>query len=100
MALSLGVRIGSRILVGNHCIEVKARLAPNRIVITVDNGGEILITDEAATAVLPGVKVFAGMAKKGNEPRLAFVAEPAIKIVRVKDSGEKPSYRTGTLRKR
>jgi hypothetical protein len=66
MALSVGVRTGSRILVGDHCVEVKAMLPANLIVIAVDNGDEIIVSEESATIILPGVKVFSGMGKNGD----------------------------------
>ena len=83
MALSLGVRKGSRISVGDHCVEVKAMVPPNLIVITVDDGPEMVISDQSKTDILPNVSVFSGVGAAGNGCRLAFEAPRSITIRRL-----------------
>jgi hypothetical protein len=68
MALSIGVSVGSKILVGGHMVQVKALVYPNVVVVTVDRGDEIVISEGQATEILPGVRVQSGIG--GN--RLAF----------------------------
>lgn len=79
MALSIGVSVGSKIDVGGHLLQVKALVHPNVVVITVDRGEDILISESKTVEILPGVKVQAGSG--GN--RLAFHAAKSIRISRL-----------------
>lgn len=79
MALSIGVSVGSQIDVGGHRLQVKALVHPNVVVITVDRGEEIVISEGQSVEILPGVKVQSGVG--GN--RLAFHAAKSIRISRV-----------------
>lgn len=81
MALSIGVSVGSKIDVGGHTLQVKALVHPNVVVITVDRGEEIVISEGRAVEILPGVKVQSGVG--GN--RLAFHAAKSIRISRVNE---------------
>lgn len=81
MALSIGVSVGSKIDVGGHTLQVKALVHPNVVVITVDRGEDIVISEGQAVEVLPGVKVQSGSG--GN--RLAFHAAKSIRISRVNE---------------
>ena len=83
MALSLGVRKGGKLLVGHHCVEVKRMVPPNVIVITVDEGPEIAVSDLSKTVILPNVSVFSGVGAAGNGNRLAFEAPRSISIRRL-----------------
>lgn len=79
MALSIGVSVGSKIDVGGHLLHVKALVHPNIVVVTVDRGDEILISESQVVEILPGVQVQSGSG--GN--RLAFHADKSIRISRV-----------------
>ena len=79
IALSIGVSVGSKIDVGGHVLRVKALIPPNVVVITVDRGDEIIISEGKTTEILPGVKVQSGVG--GN--RLAFHAAKSIRISRI-----------------
>jgi hypothetical protein len=79
MALSIGVGVGSRIDIGGHLLQVKALVAPNIVVVTIDQGQEIMVSEEKAVELLPNVKVQTGVG--GN--RLAFHAPKSIRISRV-----------------
>ena len=81
MALSIGVSVGSKIDVGGHTVQVNALVHPNVVVITVDRGEEIVISEGRAVEILPGVKVQSGVG--GN--RLAFHAAKSIRISRVNE---------------
>lgn len=83
MALSIGVSVGSRIDVGGHTVQVKALVHPNVVVITVDGGEEIVISEGKSVQILQGVKVQAGV---GN--RLAFHADKSIRISRVAEASK------------
>jgi hypothetical protein len=83
MALSIGVWKGSRISVGDHCIEVKGFCPTNLIVIAVDGGENIIISDLMATEIVPNVRVFSGVGKDGVGRRLAFEAPREIAIRRL-----------------
>jgi len=82
MALSIGVSVGSRIDVGGHLLQVKALVHPNVVVVTLDRGEEIVISEARAVEILPGVKVQSGSG--GN--RLAFHAAKSIRISRIGES--------------
>jgi hypothetical protein len=89
MPLSLAVVKGQNILIGDHCLEVKAILAaqgPNEaspILVSMDNGEDILVTENCITEILPDVTVFSGLGKTGNRRRLAFTASKHIIIRRL-----------------
>ena len=84
MALSLGIIAGEKILIGSdpqHVVEVKAVFQSNNlIIITVDGGPDIAISDQSRTEILPGVSVFSGVGRNGS--RLAFIAPKEILIYR------------------
>ena len=82
MALSIGISVGSKIDVGGHMLQVKALVHPNVVVVTVDKGDDIVISESRAVEILPGVKVQSGSG--GN--RLAFHAHKSIRISRVGDA--------------
>ena len=82
MALSIGVSVGSKIDVGGHMVQVKALVYPNVVVVTVDRGDEIVISEGKTVEILPGVRVQSGMG--GN--RLAFHAAKSIRISRVEEA--------------
>lgn len=71
--------MGSKIDIQGHLLQVKALVHPNVIVVTVDRGDEILISEGKTVEILPGVKVQSGSG--GN--RLAFHAAKSIRISRV-----------------
>lgn len=83
MALSIGVSVGSRIDVDGHSVVVKTLSQPNLIVVSVDNGPDVVISDQAGTEILPTVFVFSGVGANGGTNRLAFEAPRAIRISRV-----------------
>lgn len=85
MALSIGVSVGSKIDVGGHTLQVKALAHPNVVIVTVDRGDDIIISEGQSVEILPGVKVQAGVG--GN--RLAFHAAKSIRISRVGESASK-----------
>ena len=86
MALSLGVSVGERISVGDSIVEVRAIHSSKLMVVAVNDGPDIKVNDKKADAIeiLPGVRVFTGLNKNGNESsRLAFDAAKSIPIHRV-----------------
>lgn len=83
MALSIGVTAGSRINVAGHIVEVKAIARPNLIVLTVDEGPEMVVSDQARTEILPKVFVFSGLGQSGGTNRLAFEADKVVPIHRI-----------------
>jgi hypothetical protein len=83
MALSLGVRKGSKITVGKHEVEVKDIIQSNLIMVSVDQGDDVLISDQKQTEILPDVFVFSGVGASGSGNRLAFKAPREIAIRRV-----------------
>lgn len=54
------------------------------IIVAVDGGHEITISDQAKTEILKKVLVFSGLGASGNASRLAFEAPKNIKIQRIK----------------
>lgn len=50
--------------------------------VAVNGGPDISVTDDKALAVeiLPGVRVFIGLSKNGNQKRLAFNAPKSVSI--------------------
>lgn len=83
MALSLGVRKGSRILIGAHCLEVKALIHPNLVIVAIDGAEDIVISDQLKTEILPDVTVYSGGGQSGSGNRLAFDAPREISIRRI-----------------
>lgn len=86
MALSIGVSTGSRISLGNHVLKVEDVVNPTTIVVSVDGGKEVTVTDQQQTEVAPNVHVFAGVGgrdKGGSGTRLAFNAPKEIEIRRL-----------------
>jgi hypothetical protein len=83
MALSLGVRKGSRIAVGDHEVEVKDMVQPNLIVVSVDKGEDIVVSDQVKARILPNVSIFSGIGGRGLGNRLAFIAPREILIRRL-----------------
>jgi len=91
MALSLGVKKGSKIRIGgDKMLVVDEILRPDLINITVD-GKSFTIDDLESQTILPDVKVFAGLGShpsknNSNYARLAFDAPYAIRIERVPET--------------
>lgn len=85
MALSIGIGVGSKIDIGGHMLQVKSLTHPNLVVVTVDRGDDIVISEGQAIEILPGVKVQSGSG--GN--RLAFHAAKSIRISRMGEQGLK-----------
>ena len=89
MALSLGVHTGDKILIGDHCLEVRA-IAPSSdpaagdlITVAIDDGEDIVVTDRSKIKLAPEVWVFSGVGATGNRSRLAFEAPRTILIRRL-----------------
>lgn len=82
MALSIGVSAGSKIDVGNHCVQVKTVVHPTLFILNVDGGEDITVTDKERVKILPEVYVFAGVGGAGVGNRLAFEAPRSIAINR------------------
>jgi hypothetical protein len=93
MGLSLGVRTGSRILVGeNDMITVKSFSFPT-FILSLNGKKDVLITDQYSTEVLPDVKAFTGpkirsASGKGACARLVFEAPRNIKIKLIRNEEE------------
>lgn len=85
MALSIGVSVGSKIDIGGRLLTVKAMAQPNLIVVSVDRGQDIVVSDLSRTEILPNVFVFAGVGRGGGGNRLAFEAPKSIRISRVEE---------------
>lgn len=88
MALSIGVTTNSKIDVGGHKVLVKSVIRPNLIILTVDGGPEITVSENERVQILPEVFVFAGIGGNGVGSRLAFEAPKSIEIHR-KGTGAK-----------
>lgn len=80
MALSVGVKTGSKIDVNGHTVLVKTIFSPAHLVVTVDDGPEISITDQESVTILPEVKLFAGIGGRRMGYRLSFEAPQHIEI--------------------
>lgn len=87
MALSIGVKAGARLTIGDKNMSVVKVVTPALIKILVD-GKEFEITDLESTQVLPDVRISAGLwSGKGSQlyTRLAFEAPYHIRIERVRE---------------
>jgi hypothetical protein len=82
MALSLGVKQGSQISVGGKIVQVKSLTPPSYIVVSVDGGNDIVVSEETRQEILPDVFV---MTAGPDTSRLVFQAPKHIPIVRVKN---------------
>lgn len=94
MALSIGVSNGSLIRVGEHRVLVKAVVNSTLLVVTVDGGQDITVSDKERVEILPQVFVFAGVGNGGVGNRLAFEAPRSIPIHRKGGSDERQSRST------
>lgn len=83
MALSIGVSQGSRISVGKNMVRVKSVARPNLIVLSVDDGPDVVVSDQAKVEILPKVFVFVGVGRSGTGNRLALEASRDIPIHRI-----------------
>lgn len=89
MALSLGVHKGDKILIGDHCLEVKAITASSDpavgdlITVAIDGGENLVVSDRSKSQIAPEVWVFSGVGTTGNKSRLAFEAPRTILIRRL-----------------
>jgi hypothetical protein len=63
---------------------VKQVVTPTLIVVSVDDGPDVAITDKERTNLLPEVFVFAGVGWDGVGSRLAFEADRSIGIHRMR----------------
>jgi hypothetical protein len=72
-------------MVGDSEVYVRAIVNPTLIIVQVDGGPDIVITDQNSTQILDGVKVFAGQGKSSLGNRLAFEAHKSIPIYRVEE---------------
>jgi len=93
MALSIGVSVGSKIDVGGHLLQVKEIAPHNLIVISIDKGEDMVISELSRTEILPTVFVFVGVGQSGGGNRLAFEAPKTIRINRVEDTRGTPQGR-------
>lgn len=62
---------------------MKSISSPNLIVVSVDGGRDIVVSELSKTEILPRVFVFAGVGQKGGTNRLAFDAPREIRISRI-----------------
>jgi sRNA-binding carbon storage regulator CsrA len=82
MALSLGIKQGSKIQVGKSVLEVKDLTPPSFIVLSIDGGNDIVVSDQSRQEILPDVFVFSA---GENTNRLVFEAPREVLISRVKN---------------
>lgn len=85
MALSLGVSVGDKIMVGKVPITILSIASPN--IIGLDVGGQtFFVSDAERVEILPEVWVQSGLPERRfrSESRLAFEAPREIRIERVR----------------
>jgi|KBSSwiStaDraftv2_1062776.scaffolds.fasta_scaffold31759_4 hypothetical protein len=82
MALSIGVSVGSRIDIAGHLLQVTALVQPRLIVVTVDGGDDVVISDKDRKEIVPGLWVQVGIGQVGGCNRLAFEAPKTINVSR------------------
>ena len=88
IALSIGVNKKSKIRVGSSILKVRQVVSPTLIVVGLDDGPDLTVTDQQSTELMPGVTVFAGVGgrKRSIAPgsrdvvRLAFEADRSVEI--------------------
>lgn len=94
MALSIGVREGSKIQVGKNLLSVK-QIDDSRRIHILYGKQEHLITDEERTEVEPDVFISCGI--KSDRPtnynfsRLAFEAPRSVEIHRIREDDDQPA---------
>jgi sRNA-binding carbon storage regulator CsrA len=81
MALSLGIKVGSLIHVGEHAVKVLS-VSADIIEISVDGGSPVLVTEQKREKILDEVYVSLGVGSTGTGSRLAFDAPRSIPITR------------------
>jgi hypothetical protein len=85
VALSLGIKAGVKIQVGESVVEIRSITPPALIVVSVDGGPDMVVSDQARQELMPHVFAFTG-AKDGTGNRIAIEAPRDIKITRMKDA--------------
>ncbi len=83
MALSLGVSEGSKIEVGANMVTVRRIITSTLIVVAVDGGPDVTVSEQEKIELMPGVFVFAGVGGSGLGNRLAFEAPRSVNIRRL-----------------
>jgi hypothetical protein len=83
MALSLGVKVGSKIEVGKSIIEVVDIRSVSLVLITVDGCAPIVVSDQHSESLPDKVFVQTGDAARSSGVRLVFTAPPEVKITRL-----------------
>lgn len=83
MALSIGVSVGDKINIGGREVAVKAVSAPNLIVVSVDGGEDIVLSEDRRKEIMPQVFAQVGVGQRGNTTRIAFEAPRSISIKRM-----------------
>ena len=83
MGLSLGVYINSQIQIGGSVLRVLRMPRPPLIVVRLDNGDDILVSDRERTEIMPGVFLSVGKIKKGFTNRLLIEAPKSVPITRL-----------------
>jgi hypothetical protein len=81
MAWAVGIRNGTEITVGDHCLRV-VDAHPKAVAVRIDDGPPIVIIAEERTEVLPEVFVFLGESQSVGRLRLAFEAPQSIRLKR------------------
>lgn len=64
-------------------LSVKSVVHPNLIVVSVDDGPEIVVTDRQQKWILPNVGIQSGVGRTGGNNRLCFDAPKSIRISRL-----------------
>lgn len=83
MALSIGVKAGSTLKIGTAVLCVKQIVTPTVMVVSVNGGPDITVTETEKVNILPEVFVSAGKGGKAAGNRLAFEAPRYIGIHRI-----------------
>jgi hypothetical protein len=83
LALTLGVRVGHKIQVGEHMVEVKKVHSTTLMTLTIDGESDVQVSDQSRKEIVPSVHVFTGSKEGETGYRLAFEAPKSVKISRL-----------------
>jgi len=82
MPLSLSVKLGDRILVGNQKIEIVEIEPTVRVRVRAPSGKIITITDLSDVELMPKVKLGLGKYQSGSAAKLVFLVPNDVPILR------------------
>jgi len=81
--LSLGVQVSTKIMVGEHELEVLDIKSIDMLILQVDGERTVVVSDKERIELWPDVYVQTGASSTSQNTRLAIAAPRSVKILRL-----------------